>query len=145
MSSLKLVFSVFSRVLKPKPLCHLLLDMPPSQRTLNLSVVAVICLWFWGRGSGRRAHFSCQKEPIPLWSHKTPAPSSHRSCTPECKVPGLGRLHGGSDCVWRGKEGQSTRAIYLFLTFPAQPEVGFAHLLCTQCSGSREAAVAGLI
>lgn len=56
-----------------------------------------------------------------------------------CQVPGLGRLHCGSDCVWWGKEGHSNSDIHLSPTFPAQPEVGFAHLLCTQCSGSREA------
>lgn len=130
MSGLKFILPEFMRVWKPKPVCHLLLDMPPSQRTLNLSAVAVICLWFWGRGSGRRAHLLCQKETVPLWGHMTPAPSSPRSCPPDCKVPGLGGCTVAPTVWW----GEVSPVVISTFPSPSQPGLKWVLLICCALS-----------
>lgn len=129
----KLLLSVFLKVWKLKPVCHLLLGMPHRQRTLNLIEVAVISLWIHSQGTGGRAEpawfaVTFGEEPLSRvrsrWSlceatwHQPL--SSHRIFSPKCKVPGLARLGCSSGWVWMGRSVHQW-----YLPFPHVPSLAW--------------------
>lgn len=133
-------------------MCHFLLETPLSQRTLNLSEVAVICL---RRRVRRKRRVCVAKSPFLTSEADGPCVRPHDASplVPTGVTPLNAEVQawGGSAATQAGfvREDQSISDISLSLTFPARPEVGFAHLLhavkATGCSGNGEAMAAALI
>lgn len=133
MSSLKFVLSVFSSISKPKPLCHLLLDMPPSQRILNLSVVAVICLWFGAEAQEEEpiSHVRRKQCLCKATRHQPPVPTEAALQNAKCQG------WGGCTVALTVCGGGNKVSPVVISTFPSpsQPSLKWVLLICCALSG----------